>query len=107
MHQNEYTEDKNSIIDATGKAWPCNEWHAGKIPTGIDPRNEIGMWTEEVRVTNTHWLSRAPLPPVPVQAQQDEEMFDSYHSQFGVKECRDRCLNIWRAALAWERSRNP
>lgn len=87
---NKYTPDNNYIIDASGKEWPVEEWHAMPLPSGIRDDSHIFFAKEGnpqpfCHYSSPHWLARRPLPPVPKQKTQEE---------IDVEACQGQWLNF-------------
>jgi len=117
---NNYTSDGKFIIDASGKQWPVDVAHLMPLPNGLQFHTIAGggysllfagpdgEWSCEQYDTDTHWLARAPLPPVPkpkTQAELDEEAYHAYMLPIVNKAHGIPYQSVWNAALAYERNR--
>lgn len=105
-----YTKDGTAVIDATGKEWPCKQWHPIPIPDGLEPRaiEQGKIDSHPVIIFWDHWLVRPPLPKT--QEGQDFEAYAEYFKsrvayspQAAQREGMFQAC--WFAALDYERSR--
>lgn len=123
---NKYSDDGRFIIDATGKQWSVDSAHPLPFPLGFDSDDRMdnapfsaaflfcgdeGQWRGidgKPKACDTHWLARAPLPPVPkvkTQEELDERAYEVFCREAFDPSCNSALRSAWDAALAY--ARNP
>lgn len=116
-----YTKDGTAVIDAQGKEWPVNTWHAAGplngTPPGIEPLDHYGNYSGEVAYKATDenrsgfWLVRPPLPELPREKTQEEidyaELHKAWNRWAATHEHPSSFSDGWHAGVAYERARKP
>lgn len=108
---NQFDSETGCVLSSNGEHFRVGVWNTFPIPSGIVPDactsgRDI---TYGHRIDSTHWLVRAPLPPLPKVKCQEE--IDALAFEDELKKWRNigperqsTCREFWNLGVAYARA---